>query len=169
MPLTASRRTGGHDGDVWQAPRAFLLHVLAAAAFAVPVVGCGDEKTAPTASPTTEATGSGDVDASVQAACDRLAELGTEILDVRGAQSPADVRAGVEEPFAAFVDAAEKTGDERLIDLANRAQSRFEVYVTSPDGLDSREAGDDFDIALDRSGLRCIELGAAVDFPHEPG
>jgi hypothetical protein len=68
----------------------------------------------------------------------------------------------------AFVDAAWESGDQRLRELSSTASERFEVYLTD-DGIDGREAGNDADVALDRSIERCIELGAPNDFPQEPG
>lgn len=42
------------------------------------------------------------------------------------------------------------------------------MYLTD-DTLDGREAGNDADVALDRSTERCLQLGATSDFPEEPG
>jgi hypothetical protein len=53
-------------------------------------------------------------------------------------------------------------------DLLSTAAERFEVHLTD-DGIDAREAGNDADVALDRSIERCVELGAPDDFPEEPG
>ena len=39
---------------------------------------------------------------------------------------------------------------------------------TAPDDIDAREAGNDADIALDRSIQRCIELGATTELAEEP-
>jgi hypothetical protein len=106
--------------------------------------------------------------ANVTAACDRLEELGAAILDVRSAASVDEVRSGVGPALEAFVDAARESGDPRLGELSSTAAERFEVYLTD-DGIDGREAGNDADIALDRSIERCVELGAPNDFPEEPG
>jgi hypothetical protein len=106
--------------------------------------------------------------ADVTEACDRLEELGLAILDVRAATSLDEVRDGVGSALEAFVDAARESGDQRLSELSSTASERFEVYLTD-EGIDGREAGNDADVALDRSIERCIELGAPNDFPQEPG
>ena len=106
--------------------------------------------------------------ADVTEACDRLEELGSAILDVRSATSLDEVRDGVGPALEAFVDAARESGDQRLDELSSTAAERFEVYLTD-EGLDGREAGNDADVALDRSIERCVELGAPNDFPEEPG
>jgi hypothetical protein len=68
----------------------------------------------------------------------------------------------IDEPLAAFVAAAERSGDGRLAELSHTYHSRFSEYVQG-----DSEAGNDADIALDRAGARCTELGAANVFPQE--
>jgi len=104
----------------------------------------------------------------VTATCDRLEELGLAILDARSATSLDEVREAVGPPLADFVDAARDSGDQGLDELASTAAERVEVYLTD-EGIDGREAGNDADLALDRSIERCVELGATNDFPEEPG
>ena len=103
----------------------------------------------------------------VTAACDRLEDLANAILGARGAATAAEVEVQVAQPLDEFSSAAVDSGDAELADLAGTASERFEVYL-SDEGIDGREAGNDFDIALDRSLVRCIELGATNDFPEEP-
>jgi hypothetical protein len=104
----------------------------------------------------------------VTEACDRLEALGIAILEARSATSADEVRDTVGPVFEDFVDAAQDSGDQTLGDLSSTAAERFEVYLTD-DGIDAREAGNDADVALDRSIERCVELGAPNDFPEEPG
>jgi hypothetical protein len=59
-------------------------------------------------------------------------------------------------------------GGVRRLTAVSTAAERFEVYLTD-DGIDAREAGNDADVALDRSIERCVELGAPNDFSEEPG
>ncbi len=100
-------------------------------------------------------------------ACDHLEVVGNAILDVRDADSLDEVRESVEPAMDAFVDSAEGSGDEQLEEQATNAAEHFDVYLTG-DGIEAREAGNDADIALDRSIERCVELGATNDFPQEP-
>ena len=107
-------------------------------------------------------------DPDVEAACDRLADVADAVLAVRNAQTRAEVRARVEEPYDSFVAAADAAGDNRLAGFAHQARGRFDAYLTATDSLDAREAGDEADIALDRAARRCVQLGATTDFPEEP-
>lgn len=147
---------------------------------AVVATGCGDDSGETTAaadgagpdtsSETSTAGGSedsaaGEVDPTE--ACDRLEDLATAILGARGATTAAEVEKRVEDPFDAFRQAAMDSGDPDLAGFAETASDRFEVYL-SGQGIDAREAGNDFDIALDRSMERCVVLGATNDFPQEP-
>ncbi len=143
--------------------RSWPLVSLLAVMLALALGACGGDD-AGSAAP----TAGSDSSATVQDTCDRLADLGEAILGAGSAQTPDDVRAAVEEPFQSFVDEADASGDDQLTELAHLAQARFDVYLTSADGLDAREAGNDADIALDRAIQRCLELGATTEFPEEP-
>jgi hypothetical protein len=131
-----------------------LRFLLASALLLTPAVvlasGCGDDKQA------------GAVD--VTKACDRLEELAVAVKSAQLATTPQEVRTAVQDPLAAFVDAADESGDGPLADFAHTYESRFSDYLET-EGIDAREAGNDADIALDRSGARCAELGASNDFP----
>jgi hypothetical protein len=104
------------------------------------------------------------------AVCSRLEDLSTAVLeaqtDAETIEEAADV---IEGPLARFVEAAEASADDELAELAHAYEEAFSAYRTG-DGLDAREAGNDADIALDRAGARCIELGATNpdDLPQEP-
>ena len=124
--------------------------VAAAATFGV---GCGDDDPE---------------SVDVSAACDHLAAVGEAILDARDASSAEEVAEAVGPAMRDFVTAARDSGDDRLGELASTAAERFEVYLTD-DTLDGREAGNDADVALDRSTERCLQLGATNDFPEQPG
>jgi hypothetical protein len=106
---------------------------------------------------------------AVQGACDLLADLGEAILVVGDASTLEEFRSILDMPMRRYLDAADETGDVELIDLASTAGERYEVYLSAPDPLDAREAGDDVNIALDRSMRRCLELGATTVFPQQPG
>jgi hypothetical protein len=56
---------------------------------------------------------------------------------------------------------------DRLETLAETYDDKFMAWRTG-DGIGAREAGGDADIALDRAGARCLELGATNDFPQQP-
>jgi hypothetical protein len=116
-------------------------------------VACGDDD------------GSVAVDAT--AACDRLDELANAILGVADATSADEVRDAVQAPLDAFSAAATSSGDARLAELARTADASFTEYVDGT-GIDAREAGNDADIALDRSAERCTQLGATNSFPTQP-
>jgi hypothetical protein len=103
----------------------------------------------------------------VTAACDRLETLATAILESGDPDSMAEFVAGVDEPRDAFVEAARSSGDDRLAELAETYDDKFMAWRTG-DGIGAREAGGDADIALDRAGARCLELGATNDFPQQP-
>jgi hypothetical protein len=103
----------------------------------------------------------------VTAACDRLEELATAIRDVADAVSVDEVRDAVQAPIDAFSTAASSSGDERLAELARTADESFTEYLTGS-GIDAREAGNEADIAVDRSAERCTQLGATNTFPTQP-
>jgi hypothetical protein len=104
---------------------------------------------------------------NVTAACDRLEELAEAILDAADASSPDEVRDAVQAPLDAFSAAAASSGDETLADLARTAEESFANYVAG-NGIDAREAGNEADIAVDRSAERCTQLGATNSFPTQP-
>jgi hypothetical protein len=131
-------------------PRLAFSSALCFAAAAVLVSGCGDGKDP------------GTVD--VTKACDRLEELAVAVKSAQLATTPQEVRTAVQGPLTAFVDAAAESGDGPLADFARTYESRLSDYLEA-DGIDAREAGNDADIALDRAGARCAELGASNDFP----
>ena len=112
--------------------------------------GCGDDKKAQAVDVTT--------------ACDRLEELAVAVQSARVATTPQEVRAAVQQSLAAFVAAADGSGDEPLANFAHTYDSRFSDYLEA-EGIDARAAGNDANIALDRAGARCTELGAPNDFP----
>jgi hypothetical protein len=85
------------------------------------------------------------------------------VLSVRSATTVQEVQNAIDEPLAAFVAAADQSGDGRLAELAHTYDSRFSAYLQGDDS----DAGDEADIALDHAGARCTELGAANVFPHE--
>jgi hypothetical protein len=103
----------------------------------------------------------------VTEACDRLADLGEALLSVGSATTAQQVKTAIDEPLAAFVTAASDSGDERLTELAATYETSFGSYLEG-EGLDAREAGNEADVALDRAGQRCMELGASNDFLQEP-
>jgi hypothetical protein len=103
----------------------------------------------------------------VTAACDRLEELADAILDAANASSTDEVRAAVQAPLVAFSAAAASSGDERLAELARTADESFTDYLAD-NGIDAREAGNEADIAIDRSAERCAQLGATSSFPTQP-
>jgi hypothetical protein len=47
-----------------------------------------------------------------------------------------------------------------------RTSRAFPTYLEM-EGIDAREAGNDANVALDRAGARCAELGAANVFPTD--
>lgn len=104
---------------------------------------------------------------NVTAACDRLEELANAILDVADANSADEVRDAVQAPLDEFSAAAASSGDQRLAELALTADESLAEYLAG-NGVDAREAGNDADIALDRSAERCTQLGAANSFPTQP-
>ncbi|MGH9209221.1 MAG: hypothetical protein ACRD2C_00900 [Acidimicrobiales bacterium] len=126
------------------------------------LVACGDDD-----DDATDGNRGGDDAGAVATACDRVEALGDAILEVPETASVADVEGAVRPALDAFMEAAEESGDDRLAELATTASDAFSIYVTG-DGIDAREAGNDVDIALDRTAERCIELGATNDFPEEP-
>jgi hypothetical protein len=103
----------------------------------------------------------------VTAACDRLETLATAILESSDATTTAQFVAGVTEPLDAFVAAAGSSGDDRLAELAETYGRELTTWSTSS-GIDAREARGNADVALDRAGARCLELGATNDFPQQP-
>jgi hypothetical protein len=123
-------------------------------ALLVPVAACGD------------GDGGGEA-VNVTEACDRLEELADAILDAADASSTGEVRDAVQAPLDAFSAAAASSGDERLADLARTADESFAEYLAA-NGIDAREAGNEADIAIDRSAERCTQLGATNSFPTQP-
>jgi hypothetical protein len=105
--------------------------------------------------------------ADVTAACDRLEELADAILDAANASSADEVRTAVQAPLDAFSAAAASSGDARLAELARTADESFTEYLVG-NGIDAREAGNEADIAIDRSAERCTQLGATNSFPTQP-
>lgn len=103
---------------------------------------------------------------NVTEACNRLEDLSRAVLSVRSATTSQAVRSAVEKPLSAFVGAAERSGDRGLADLGHIYDSRFSAYLDG-EGIDARAAGDDANIALDRAGERCSELGATNNFPQQ--
>jgi hypothetical protein len=116
-------------------------------------VGCGDND--------------GGEAVDVTAACDRLEGLANAILGAADANSADDVRDAVQAPLNAFTAAAAASGDDRLAELARTADESFDDYLAG-NGIDAREAGNEADIALDRSAERCGQLGATNSFPTQP-
>jgi hypothetical protein len=123
-------------------------------ALLVSVPACGDED------------GAGEA-VNVTEACDRLEKLADAILDAANAGSAGEVRDAVQAPLDAFSAAAAASGDERLAEHARTADESFAEYLAGK-GIDSREAGNEADIALDRSAERCTQLGATNSFPTQP-
>ena len=103
--------------------------------------------------------------ANITEACNRLEDLSRAVLSVRSATTAQDVRTAVEKPLSAFVSAADVSGDRGLANLGHIYDSRFSAYVDGG-GIDARAAGNDANIALDRAGERCSELGATNNFPQ---
>ncbi|HEY7069924.1 MAG TPA: hypothetical protein VH479_07425 [Acidimicrobiales bacterium] len=108
-----------------------------------------------------------DAAVDVTAACDRLETLASAILESSDATTTAQFVAGVSEPLDAFVAAAGSSGDDKLAELAEIYSREFATWSTSS-GIDAREARGNADVALDRAGARCLELGATNDFPQQP-
>jgi hypothetical protein len=133
-----------------------MLLSLSAAALVPAAVACGDDD-----------GDDGDVEGDVTDACDALEDLGNSILEAQQSSSVDEIRETVEPSIDSFAEAAESSGDETLDDLADTAQEAFDVYITAG-GIDSREAGNEMDIAIDRAAARCLELGATNDFPEQP-
>jgi hypothetical protein len=102
----------------------------------------------------------------VSEACNRLEDLSRAVLSVRSATTSQEVQVAVEKPLAAFVSAADVSGDKELADLGHTYDSKFSEYL-SADGVDARAAGNDANIALDRAGQRCSALGATNSFPQQ--
>lgn len=116
-------------------------------------MGCGDDD--------------GGEAVDVTAACDRLEQLADAILGAADANSADEVRDAVQAPLDAFTAAAASSGDGRLADFARTADESFTEYVAG-NGIDAREAGNAADTALDRSAVRCTQLGATNSFPTQP-
>ena len=104
--------------------------------------------------------------ANVREACNRLEVLSRAVLSVRSATTSQEVQAAVEKPLSAFVSAADRSGDRGLADLGHTYDSRLSTYLTA-EGINARAAGNDANIALDRAGERCSELGATNNFPQQ--
>ena len=105
--------------------------------------------------------------ADVAVACDALEELGNAVGDAEDATTAAEVEAAIQPPVDRFAETAAGSGDETLADLGATVKDNFSTYLTATDAIDSREAGNAADIAVDRSAQRCIELGADNDFPTQ--
>ena len=103
----------------------------------------------------------------ITAACDHLEELAGAVLSAADATSADEVRETVRAPLDAFAAAAASSGDERLAELARTADESFTEYLAG-NGTDSREAGNQADIAMDRAAERCLQLGAPNSFPTQP-
>jgi hypothetical protein len=116
----------------------------------VVVSGCSDDSKEPVV--------------DVTAACDRLEELAVAVQSARAATTPQEVRTAVQSSLAAFVAAADGSGDDPLAGFAHTYESRFADYLEA-EGIDANEAGNEANTALDRAGARCTELGAANEFP----
>ena len=104
--------------------------------------------------------------ANVTEACNRLEVLSRAVLSVRSATTSHEVQTAVEKPLSAFVSAADLSGDRGLADLGHTYDSSFSAYLNA-EGIDARAAGNDANIALDRAGERCSELGATNNFPQQ--
>ena len=104
--------------------------------------------------------------ANATEACNRLEVLSRAVLSVRSATTSQEVQAAVEKPLSAFVSAADRSGDRGLADLGHTYDSRLSAYLTA-EGINARAAGNDANIALDRAGERCSELGATNNFPQQ--
>ncbi|HWM20555.1 MAG TPA: hypothetical protein VNO51_12765 [Ilumatobacteraceae bacterium] len=105
----------------------------------------------------------------VSTTCDRVKDLGNAVLTIQSASTVEEVEETLAAPIAAFVEAAETSGDEELAELAATYEANFDEYLDA-EGLDAREAADDVDVTLDRAAQRCIELGAMErdEFPQQP-
>lgn len=147
---------------------------VAFAVLAAAITSCsggGDENrnappttgTAPSEATTTTGPGTG-----VTATCDALESLALAILGVHDATTFEEVQAAVDSPMAAFVDAADGSGDDELQSLAISAEQAFGLYGNDDADI-RRAAGDAVDAVLDEAAQRCIELGTDNDFPEEPG
>jgi hypothetical protein len=138
----------GHYAPVRTPLRFLLTSALFVTASAVAAAGCGDARK--------------EHAVDVTESCNRLADLAGVVLSLRSATTAQEVQTAIETPLAAFVAAADRSGDKRLADLAHTYDSRFSAYLEG----DASDAGNDANVALDRAGARCIELGAADDFPR---
>jgi hypothetical protein len=116
------------------------------------VSGCGDSQR--------------DKAANVTEACNRLDDLSLALLSVRSARTSQDVQTAIEKPLSAFVNAADLSGDKGLAELGHTYDSRFSAYLNA-EGIDARAAGNDANIALDRAGERCSQLGATNNFSRQ--
>lgn len=129
---------------------------LLAVAVILAVGACGDDSD--------DGQGEPSGNASVATACDALEELAYTIQDISDSTSVAAIENQVQGPMAAFVGAAEVTGDEELSQLAETASTAFSDYLGG-----AGEAQLTFDTALDSAAARCLQLGAANNFPEEQG
>jgi hypothetical protein len=104
--------------------------------------------------------------ADVTEACNRLDDLAGVVLSVGSATTAQEVEAAIAAPLAAFITASDKSGDDLLAELAHTYDSKFSTYLQG--GSDAAGAGEDANVALDRAGARCSELGATNVFPTAP-
>jgi hypothetical protein len=127
------------------------------------LVGCsgGDVD----ASSSAEGKGDGDTP-NITTACDSVAELATAVLDAQDAETVDEIAATIQPAVDSLVEAADASGDQSLSELAATIHDAFETYLTG--AADSREAQAAANLALDRAGGRCIELGYTKGFPEEP-
>jgi hypothetical protein len=104
---------------------------------------------------------------AVSTACDRLEDLADAVLASQDVETHEGFVEIVAAPLSAFVDAASASGDDELAAQAATYRASLERFAAST-GIDAREAANEADIALDRAGLRCLELGATNSFPQQP-
>jgi hypothetical protein len=98
----------------------------------------------------------------VQAACDRLADVGVVIGEAQTASSSDEVAAVVRPALATFLQAADASGDSALAELAQQASDEFEGYLTGDD-----MAGGLVDTTLDAAASRCVAMGTSTSFPRQ--
>jgi hypothetical protein len=111
-------------------------------------------------------TGADDA-AAIARACDRIEDLAEAVLANQDGAMPQAVVEAIGAPLDAFVDTAEGSGDEELADHAAAYRSAVDDDATAS-GIDAREAANEADIALDRAGQRCRQLGATTVVPTDP-
>ena len=89
------------------------------------------------------------------------------MLANQDAESPQAVVESIGGAVDAFVEAATRSGDDELASHTTDYRAAIDEYATAS-GIDAREAANEADIALDRAGSRCSELGATNVFPTAP-